>query len=409
MADDATVLLEPSPAAAGAARPAGGLLLASEFLLAAVGAALILLATSADQAWFERHSLPHMFLSQGEQTLLWQAGRGVALIIGLVIIGPARHWVAKRLGEGRARELALQILLVGLAVPLSLAVSELVLRTASWRGVDRWAAGEEPLRRIDRTLGWTNRPGRTGWEQFDGRRILYHIDHGGYRVGDPGRPVDPRRPSILFTGESIMLGFRLNWGETIAGRIEAATGLQSANLAVNGYATDQAYLRLAAALPRFARPVAVVALFAPSLIERNLDDDRPHLDTALRWHDGRQVWRLERVTKSLAIYHRATTIDSAIAATRAALEATVRRARERGAAAVILVPEFAPEQAGEVAIRRRVLDEAGLPYVRVMLDPAWRLAGDGHPDARADRAMADAVLLALRRQRPSLAAMPATR
>jgi len=189
--------------------------------------------------------------------------------------------------------------------------------------------------------------------------------------------------------------------------------MQSANLAVNGYGTDQALMRLSAELPRFRRPAAVVALFAPSLLERNLDDDRPHLDAALRWRPARPGWRLARVLKNIALYHRSTAISGAIAMTRAALRETVREARSRNAAALILVPSFTPEQPGERMIRQRVLDDAGLPYVRVPLDPRWRLAGDGHPDARANLAMARAVLAALRRQRPDLfdlsAAPPAPR
>jgi hypothetical protein len=116
------------------------------------------------------------------------------------------------------------------------------------------------------------------------------------------------------------------------------------------------------------------------------------------------------VLKNITLYHRAAAIDDAVAMTRAALAETVRQARARDAAALILVPVFAPEQAGERVIRQRVLDDAGLPYVRVLLDPRWRLAGDGHPDARANRAMAAAVLAALRRQRPDLfAPFPAGR
>jgi len=42
-------------------------------------------------------------------------------------------------------------------------------------------------------------------------------------------------------------------------------------------------------------------------------------------------------------------------------------------------------------LRRRILDEAGLPYLRVRLDPAWHLPGDAHPDARAAQAIAAAV------------------
>jgi hypothetical protein len=37
-------------------------------------------------------------------------------------------------------------------------------------------------------------------------------------------------------------------------------------------------------------------------------------------------------------------------------------------------------------LRRRVLDDAGLPYLSVVLDPGWRLPGDSHPDARATAA-----------------------
>ncbi len=113
------------------------------------------------------------------------------------------------------------------------------------------------------------------------------------------------------------------------------------------------------------------------------------------------------------LYHRSASIDRAVAMTRAALAETVRQARARNAAALILVPQFAPEQPTERIIRQRVLDDAGLPYVQVVLDPRWRLAGDGHPDARANRMMAGAVLAALRRQRPDLfdlsSALPAPR
>jgi len=42
-------------------------------------------------------------------------------------------------------------------------------------------------------------------------------------------------------------------------------------------------------------------------------------------------------------------------------------------------------------LRRRILDEAGLPYVHVKLDPSWHLPGDLHPDPRAAQAIAIAV------------------
>jgi hypothetical protein len=47
-------------------------------------------------------------------------------------------------------------------------------------------------------------------------------------------------------------------------------------------------------------------------------------------------------------------------------------------------------------IRHRVFDDSGLPVVRVVLDGRWRIPGDGHPDARAARAIAMAVAARVR-------------
>ena len=49
------------------------------------------------------------------------------------------------------------------------------------------------------------------------------------------------------------------------------------NLAANAYGSDQAYLRLIDAMPRFQRLVATVTLFVPLQLGRNLHDDRPRL------------------------------------------------------------------------------------------------------------------------------------
>jgi hypothetical protein len=46
------------------------------------------------------------------------------------------------------------------------------------------------------------------------------------------------------------------------------------------------------------------------------------------------------------------------------------------------------ESATEEMLRRRILVEAGLPYVHVKLDPSWHLPGDLHPDPHAAQAIA---------------------
>jgi len=60
------------------------------------------------------------------------------------------------------------------------------------------------------------------------------------------------------------------------------------------------------------------------------------------------------------------------------------------------VPQFGEATAVEEALQYRILDEAGLPYVRVRLDPTWHLPGDAHPDARGAQAIAAAVVARLR-------------
>jgi hypothetical protein len=75
-------------------------------------------------------------------------------------------------------------------------------------------------------------------------------------------------------------------------QVGATLGIQSANLAVHGYSTDQSYMRLETELPRFKRPVAVVTLFMTALFGRNLDRDRPSLGPGLAWRPARPRARL---------------------------------------------------------------------------------------------------------------------
>ena len=110
-----------------------------------------------------------------------------------------------------------------------------------------------------------------------GRAVSYTFDAAGHRVAAPGAAVDPAQPTLIFTGESIIAGFGLAWDQTIPALVGAALGIQSANLGVSDYSNDQSYLRLAAELPRFQKPVAVMTLFMPSLLDRNLLANRPHL------------------------------------------------------------------------------------------------------------------------------------
>ena len=105
--------------------------------------------------------------------------------------------------------------------------------------------------------------------------------------------------------------------------------------------------------------------------------------------------RLVELARRVLRYRSEAAIDEGVATTQAVLRATIALARARGAAALIVVPQFQPEDPTERAIRQRVLDAAHIPYLLVPLDPGWRLAVDRHPDARGAEAIAAAIARAL--------------
>ena len=132
-----------------------------------------------------------------------------------------------------------------------------------------------------------------------------------------------------------------------------------------------------------------------TLFGRNLDDDRPHLGPGLVWLPGVTHGRLRSLVQLVAPYRSDETVERGIAVTREILRATVELAAARGATPLILVLQFGPEDHVEQALRRRILDEPGLPYVLVEIDPAWRVPGDVHPNARAAKMIAAAIVARL--------------
>jgi hypothetical protein len=364
---------------------------ATAFVVASIGVALVAAAFVFDARWLDRHFLPSFFLPRRWYVLIHTSIRWTMAIGGVSLALGARSiaaWLADR-----AR---LRMLHVAAAAVLALCASEFVLRRVHLRPGEWLVPEEEPRRQSDPRLGWTFVPARTGRSTIGGRTIEYSMDPAGYRVRRIDEPVDPARPTIVFIGESVMFGEGLAWDETVPAQAGAMLGMQSANLAVHGYSTDQAYLRLEQELPRFRRPVAVISLFMTALFGRNLDDDRPHLGFGLVWMPATQHARLATLARLAVPYRRTETVENGVRLTREILRATVTLARSRGAAPLIVVPQFGPEEPLERQLRGRILDETGLPYVFVEVEEAWRLAWDRHPNPRAARTIAVAVTDRLR-------------
>jgi hypothetical protein len=364
-----------------------------EIAFASLGAALLACALIGNQRFLDRHFVPSLFLPRHWYVVLENFGRIVMGILGAFFVLVARPRAARFATRAPARALHIAI-----AAALALGASELALHYVHLRPAEWLSSSDEPRRRPDPRLGWTWVPARTGHKTVGGRVVDYTIDPAGYRVSRIDGPVDPELPTILFTGESVMFGEGLTWQESVPAQVGAMMGIQTANLAVHGYGNDQAYLRLQTELPHFRRPVAVVSLFMTALFGRNLDEDRPHLGPGLVWLPAQQRSRLGSLTKLLVPYRASATVERGVTVTREVFRATSELARAHGAVPLLVVLQFGHEEPAEQALRRRIVDDTGLPYILVEIDSAWRLSWDRHPNARAAHAIAVAIATELRRQ-----------
>ena len=359
---------------------------AIEIAVAAIGIALVVCAILSTQPWLDRHFMPSWFVPHRWYVTIESSVRVMVAGVGVTLALFLRQRVGRFLSSVPGRGLSLVV-----AALLGLGAAELVLRRVHPRATEWLAPSEEPLRRFDARLGWTFVPARSGQSAVGGRVIDYSFDSAGYRVRRVDEPVDPSSPTVVFVGESVMFGEGLTWEESIPAQVGALLEIQSANLSVHGFGTDQAYLRLETELPRFHRPVAVVSLFMTALFGRNLDQDRPHLGPGLMWLPATPHGRLASLATWLVPYRSDETVERGIAMTRDALSATVNLARARGATPLIVVPHFGGEDQAERTLRRRILDESGLPYVWIEIHEAWRLPWDRHPNAHAAHEIARAI------------------
>jgi hypothetical protein len=324
--------------------------------------------------------------------------------------------VSRPLGRSLARRdpraLLASMLRGSIAIVLALLASELLLR---WRW--KRPTSEAPPPRADGVVefsrppwvptayGWKNEPHRethavVGTER---RLVRYFTDERGHRArGIDDRP-DAERPTILFAGESVTLGMGIAYEESFPTLVGAELGVQAVNLAVVGYATDQAFLNLREELPNFPHTVAVVTIVMPEQLERTVDSNRPRL---ILDPDGHLVLvpeapafvrdsPLRMLTRRLWPAPGRAAID----VTRAVLVETADYVRSHGAAPLFVFTRCGrgclPSQGeSEPWIVRELLSD--LPYVRVDVGEDGTIPGDAHPNALGAQRIATAVAHALR-------------
>jgi hypothetical protein len=380
--------LNPAAARVTGSKPLRGV---AFLAIAAPAVALLWFAAIANEAWFQRHVVVPAYRLPPPAWALPVLRRGaaaLALFLAACAVAAGRRATA----GGLAR--------VAVALALSVGASELVLRHL------KRPEPEMPNPRLEWILGVPD--ARTGWAFVPNRTMdlprrghqrlaRYAIDAHGDRAPSQDWVEDPRAPTILITGESTAVGHGLQWPETFAAQLAEKLRVQVVNVAEGGYGSDQAHLRAVDALPRFAHPLAVVSLFLPVQLRRNIQDDRPRLvvrEGALVIEPAsRSPFRLRQVFVDEIPYLSERKLEASLKVTRTILHATADAARARGAWPLFVVPSIgpsrSPQERPEAFVVNAVLGD--LPHVVVDIEPSHLIPRDGHPDRSGAGRIADAI------------------
>jgi hypothetical protein len=380
---------------AEAAHP--GVRLTVEVCVASAGLALLAGAWRADWHWYEVHATWCYCAEVGRQVGLWRFWRTVAFVGGALLVVVVRPALGRRAGRVSAGTLLAWVARIGAAALMALLVSEAVLH--AWPPRRKYFLYLDADWEPDDRYTWRPAPSHVTDHRVDGRTVRFVTDANRYRVRSAQAQVDFSRPTILSTGESVASGYALDYDETYAAMLADRLGVQVVNLAVTAYANDQAYLRLADELPRFARPLATLTIVLPFALDRDVAPDRPHLapgsPQGLTLEPAAERTLIGQ-SRLLSLLADATGVhsDAAITRVRAIMAATARISLEHGAFPLFILldwPTCLPDQTGAPSIERTLFEELDVTHVRVHLprddyDPVMF-----HPNSDGHRAIADAI------------------
>jgi SAM-dependent methyltransferase len=353
-----------------------------------------------DRWWWEEHVLPlHCAVRPWEV----EAPR-VVRVLGLVVAAALLLVVRPLLGAwvGRdARQALGAVLRIGVAALLALVSTEAILRVTHPPAAP---LSDVPAIVADPHLGRALAASRTSETQRGGRTVAFAVNALGLRARSEGDLPDLSRPSILVAGESIAQGYAVNYDESAPYLVEQSTGVPTLNAGVSAYANDQVYRRMREVLDRLERPLAVVTFVVPLQIRRDVDYRRERLAPR---EDGSLaiVPPASPRVQSLRLFdlfdHVGPHSGEAFEVARAVISATAKDVRQRGAFPLFLATNFGEpclhDESGESSLAHHLFAGLNVEHVSVDLDPAWSVPGDGHPDVRGSRALADAIVRELRK------------
>jgi hypothetical protein len=372
---------------------------------ALAGLAFMGFALFAGREWFEVHTT-RLYCSEDPGMVRGFVFARIAIgFVGLAFVAAGlaiSRWLARRTARGLLHAAAR----VGIAGVLALVVSDLCLRRTLHVPPSPLATCQLPPTRADARRSWAYPGGATVVLVDDGRPVTYAFDEAGDRVPSPGAEPDLTRPTLLFAGESVTLGLGLPWEETYPAIVGDRLRLPIVNASVHGYGDDQIYLLVKDRIAALQRPVAVVLIGMAELFQRDVADWRQRLrfrsDGSFEVVDPSPEW--VRTSPLRMLLQRAVTLhdDEAIRIARATYAGMAREARARGAYPLVVFANYyaqcEPDGSGTPPIERRLFSGLDVDHIWVDLPRAWVIGTNGHPDARANQALAGAVVTALQRR-----------
>jgi hypothetical protein len=325
-------------------------------------------AWRCDGPWFDKHVfLPQQFfIPAGRAIVLWFRTAAAATATLLLVLVP----FLPRGASGRR---------LLLAVLLTLPAAEVVIRWRVHRLIrPELIAAMDALTTAHPRYGRTFKASMNRPQPISGREVRFHTDAENRRTS--GGAIDPAAPSLVFTGESTMAGFGLQWEETFAALLGTRLHLQVVNLASPDYRADQSWMRLKDALPKLERPVAVVGIFMPGLVGRSFVP--PQAPTLLQRSGLYRLWK--------HLYWSDAAVDEGMRAVAASLHDMAALAKARGAPCIFLVTGRTPPWMLHELFEVPALDAVVLEV------PREELLADGHPGPQGSIRIANALEARLR-------------
>jgi hypothetical protein len=365
----------------------------AEALVGLVGLAFVGWAAFADDGWFQLHLMPYYCVTKAGALGRAHVMRGLAAAIGIVFLLLVRPRAGRRAERSSPRDAGAFAAKTALAVVLAFVVTDLVLR------YQRAHLPPPPPARVDQV----QRPKKEATVTTNGGRdVHYAFNAEGLRTRTAEDVIDHEAPTVLFSGESVALGYGIDYEDTIPARVGNALKMQTANLAVSSYGNDEIFVRLRDYLPRFRHPAAVVTFVVFNAIFRNAIDYRWRLvigpEGALVFeppatgllHDSPLFGKLR------AIYHSSAAAD----VTRAVVRETDELVRRAGAKPIFVFTQCAPERclpsgSGGPWLRDYIKKGLSIDAVDVDFDPADVQPSDFHPTAHGLDAYVGPILDAL--------------